>query len=207
MVAVPAFWSVSPAAFCAEQDDIVYQKLVQRVEGRDFTVDFRALRLACIRSSQCEPRATKTDLAAMNRAALDADFQKTIEVAERLIRQGFVNAEAHATCAAAYLAIHDPAESKFHMDVATALIRSILASGDGKTKEAAYEVISDREEYFALTALGLPYLSSGDSVRTVEGSGHSCDRWEIKDPRTEQSVVLFFNVDAFSPIRSRASDK
>ncbi len=198
---------ISSAAYGAEQDDTVYQNLVQRVEGGDFTVDFRALRLACIRSSQCDPRGKKADLVAMNRAVDDRDFRATIEVAERLIRQGFVNAEAHATCVAAYLAIHEPVKSKFHLDVTKALVRSILTSGDGKTKETAYQVISDREEYFAITALGLPYLGPGNSATTTQDAGHSYDRWEIRDPRTGKNVVLFFDVDAFSPTKSRASDK
>jgi hypothetical protein len=36
-----------------------YQTLVRRVEAGDFSVDFRALRLACMKSTQCEPRGTK----------------------------------------------------------------------------------------------------------------------------------------------------
>jgi hypothetical protein len=56
----------------------------------------------------------------------------------------------------AYEAIHDAAKSKFHLDVTAALLRSILLSGDGNTKETAYEVISDREEYSTLAAKGLP---------------------------------------------------
>lgn len=174
-----------------------YQTLVRRVEAGDFTVDFRALRLACMKSTQCEPRATKADLTALSLAESEHQFAKVVEIAERLTLQGFVNLEAHADCAKAYGAIHDAGKSKFHLDVATALLRSILFSGDGKTKETAFEVISDREEYSTLVARGLPYRGSGVSTSTVEEGGHRYDRWEILDPRTGKTVV-FFNTDAFS---------
>lgn len=179
-------------------DGTDYQTLVRRVEAGDLTVDFRALRLACMKSTQCEPRATKADLAAINRAEGDHQVARVVEIAERLIRQGFVNIEAHADCVKAYDAIHDAAKSKFHKDVTAALLRSILFSGDGKTMETAFEVISDREEYSTLAAKGLPYLGSGVSLSAVEEGGHRYDRWEILDPKTGTTIVVFFNTDAFS---------
>lgn len=118
-----------------------YQTLARRVEAGDFSVDFHALRLACMKSKQCEPRATKADLAAINRAGNDHQFDKIVEITERLIRQGFVNLEAHLDCAVAYEEMHDAAKSKFHRLVTRSLLGSILFSGDGKTKETAYQVI------------------------------------------------------------------
>jgi Domain of unknown function (DUF4919) len=187
----------------AEPDDIVYQNLVQRVESGDFTVDFRALRLACIRSSLCEPRGKKADLVAMNRAVNDREYDKVVEIGERLIRSGFVNIEAHATSASANVELHDSVRAKFHLDVTAALIRSILSSGDGKTKESAFEVICDREEYEALTALRQPYFGPEVSSTVVEDGGHHYDRWEIRQPQTGQMAVFFFNTDDFSPTKSR----
>jgi hypothetical protein len=175
-----------------------YLTLVRRVEAGDFTVDFQALRLACMKSTECEPRGTKADLGALNEAVRDHQLEKVVEIAERLIRQGFVNMEVHATCVKAYEELHEAAKSKFHLDVTTALLRSILLSGDGKSKESAYPVISDREEYFTLVAKGLPYVGSGGSASAIEEGGHRYDRWEVPDPKTGKAVVIFFNTDAFS---------
>jgi len=182
-----------------------YQAIVRRVEAGDFTLDFRALRLACMESPQCEPRGTKGDLAAINQAEREHQSEKVVEIAERLIRKGFANIEAHADCVKAYEAIHDAAKSKFHLDVATALLRSILLSGDGATRETAYEVISDREEYLTLVAKGLPYVGSGGSASAIEEGGHRYDRWNVLDPKTGKTVVIFFNTDAFSS-KSRVGD-
>ena len=185
----------------AEQDDATYQALVQRVQNGDFTVDFRSLRMACVRSRLCEPRGTKAELGALTLAG--NDYQKGVEIAEHLISRGFVNIEAHATCVKDYAELHDPIKVKFHQDVTTSLLRSILSSGDGKTKEGAFEVICDREEYDTLSALGLPYYGSGVSSSSVEDSGHHYDRWQLRHPKTGEMMVLFFNTDAFSPTKSR----
>ena len=84
------------------------------------------------------------------------------------------------------------------MDVTAALLRSILLSGDGNTKESAYEVISDREEYSTLAAKGLPYVGPVVSASATEEGGHRYERWEVLDPKTGKAVVIFFNTDAFS---------
>ena len=175
----------------------------RRVEAGDFTVDFRTLRLTCMESAQCEPTATKADLGAINQAERDDDFAKVVEITERLVRKGFVNLEAHADSVKAYEAIKDSARSKFHLDVAGALLRSILFSGDGKTKETAFEVIADREEILTLAAKRLPYSGSGVSTSAIEERGHRYDRWEVLDPKTGKTVVIFFNTDAFAA-KSRA---
>jgi hypothetical protein len=134
----------------------------------------------------------------MNGAVNDRRFEKIVEIAERIISRGFVNIEAHATCVNAYVEMHDALKAKFHLDVSTALLRSILNSGDGKTKERAYEVICDREEYDTLASLGLPYYGSEVSAfASIEDGGHRYDRWEIRSPQTGENVVVFFNTDAF----------
>ena len=175
-----------------------YRTLVQRVETGDFTVDFRALRLACMKSTECDPRGPLTELGSMNRASADHQLAQVVEAAERIIGQGFVNLEAHAACAKAYEELHEPVKAKFHLDVTKALFRSILLYGDGKTKETAFEVISDREEYATLVGKGLPYHGAGVSKSDVDEGGHRYDRFEVQDPKTGQKTVVFFNIDAFS---------
>jgi len=157
-LAIIAMCSNAGLSRAADQDDATYRALVQRVRGGDFSVDFQALRLACVKSSLCEPRGTKADLAAMTQAGDAHDNQKLVTIAENLVSRGFVNAEAHIALTTAYAELHNAAKSKFHLDVVTHLMRSILE--DGKTTQTAYTVICDREEYETLIALGLPYVGS-----------------------------------------------
>jgi hypothetical protein len=147
----------------AGKDDAVYSDLVRRVKNGDFTVDFRALRFACLKSDLCQPRGSKQDLGELQQATRDHQFQKVLEVAKKMIDEGFVNIEAQSAASGAYGELRDPGKAKFHLDVATALMRSILASGNGKTKATAFEVIVGREVEIALQILGLP--TSTTSVR------------------------------------------
>lgn len=205
ITALAAFLVARPV-FASEDEDAVYRNLVQRVQSGDFTVDFRALRMACMKSTLCEPRGSRADLASMNRAESAHDYARVIKIGERLIDQGFVNIEVHATLVKIYQDMQEPEKSKFHLDVTTALLRSILGSGDGKTTETAYQVICDREEYDTLTSLGLRYFGPMVSQTAVRENGHAYDRFEITNSVDGRSRFIFFNVDAFSG-KSRADTR
>jgi len=206
MAIIPGLLWPASLGVAAEQDDIVYRTLVQRVRTGDFTVDFRSLRLACIKSSHCAPRGTRDELAALGQAVKNNQAKSVVEIAERLVEKGFVNIEAHASSIKPYTDLNNPAKAKFHRDVVTALVRSIFETGDGKAKESAFEVICDREEYFVLGVLGLSYSDPAVSVNRAIGEGtHRYDRWVVQNPKTGQTVVVFFNIDAFSPTKSRVN--
>jgi hypothetical protein len=190
---------------CATADDIVYRDLTKRVKAGDFGVDFRTLRLACIKSSYCSPRGKPEDLAAMSRAEAGHQFDRAVAIAERMIDQGFVNVEARASCSSAYAKLNKPELAQFHRDVTAALMRSILKSGDGRSKETAFEGICTREEYVILSSRGLPFYGSAvTSFQELADGRHKYARWEVRDPKTQQGVVMFFNLDAFSAAKSRA---
>lgn len=196
---VLALW-MAASIYAAEKDDITYRTLVQRVKSGDFSIDFRALRVACIKSSQCEPRSTADDLGVLNKAMADRRFQAAADLAERLIDEGFANMEVHADCVGIYKELNQPEKAQFHLSVVTGMLRSIMSSGDGRTKEAAYEVICTREEYMALSAQGLPYVGSKVvGVSQITNGSHRYSRWEVLSPKTGQTVIVFFQTDLVSP--------
>ena len=191
-----------------EEADMVYRTLVDRVKGGDFSVDFRTLRLACLKSSQCQPRSTPEELSEMQLAHSGHQLNRAIEIAERLINKGFVNAEVHAECFRLYSEIGDNSKASFHLQTAAALLTSILSLGDGKTKETAFEVISDREEFSVLASMGLPYFGSDvlSNSPLIDGE-HHYDRWSVRNPKTGEAVELFFNTDYFVPGKSRVGNQ
>lgn len=73
-----------------EEDDLAYKTLVQRIKGGDFTVDFRELRMLCMKSSICEPRGTKADLGALNNMEKKHEMDKAVEITEKLIDEGLL---------------------------------------------------------------------------------------------------------------------
>lgn len=199
---------MAASILAAEQDDITYRTLVQQVKSGDFSIDFRALRVGCVKSSQCQPRSTADELADLNKAMADRRFQAAADLAERLIDEGFANMEVHADCVGIYKELNQPEKSQFHLNVVLGLLRSIMASGDGRTKQTAYEVIGTREEWMTLTSMHLPYVGSGVvGVSQVPDGPHRYSRWEVLNPKTGQTVVVFFQTDLVSHDKDVAHHK
>lgn len=179
-----------------------YTDLVDRVNKGDLSIDFRALRFACLKEKNCAPEGNREDLVKVRRAMQSKDFSEATKVANKLIDHGFPNIEAHAFCSEAYDALNEPEKAKFHHEVTRALIRSILASGDGKAQEEAFEVISVSEEYIIMQVLGLPRFPIQQSLVAVKG--HSYDVLQVTDPKSGEKVSVYFNIDAFYPSRQLA---
>lgn len=87
-------------------------------------------------------------------------------------------------------------KAKFHHDVASAFLRSIFTSGDGKTKETAFEVASVAEEYVVVMVMGLPRIGNQS---LISGKPHSYDLLTREDPKSGGKVEVYFNIDAFYP--------
>lgn len=207
LAAVALLCAGASLATGSEQDDAAYRAMVERVKSGDFSVDFHALRLACLKSDLCEPRATKADLGAFIEAERMHQFDKVVEIGNRLIDRGFVNLEVHATLAGVYRQMHEEEKAKFHLSVVTGLLGSILQRGDGKTTATAYQVISDREVYFTLSGLNLPYSGPSVSTLPVTEDGRHYDKWDVVDPKTGKRVTLYFNVDLLTAPKTRVSSK
>lgn len=188
--------------FAEERDDITYRALSERVKNGDLSVDFRALRLACMRSDLCQPRGSTGDLSAMQDAANRHDAARGLETALRMIDQGYVNAEAHAACVDFYTWLNRPDEARFHADVYRGLMGSIFRSGDGKSPDTAFEVICTREESLVLIALKLPPYGQTAS-EYVATATHRILKLELPDAKTERMVTVFFNEDAIVPEKNR----
>jgi hypothetical protein len=199
-----ALWStgvLSIRAVAAQQDDVIYRALVDAAKAGDSSVDYRLMRLACMKSSLCQPRSSKAELQALTDA--EKDPRKLVEIGERLLDEGFVNIEVHATLAAGYAKLGETKKADFHLSMVASMLQSIQKSGDGKTAATAYEVICNREEYGFLSFLHLPYTGDGVvSAKPVSEGRHKYSRWEVRDPKSGQVRVVFFNVDAFTDEKS-----
>jgi len=93
------------AAALARQDpkptSTEYALLVEKVIAGDLTVDFRALRLAWVRTSLRNPREGD-DLSAMRRASEEGgEYKQAFGAVQKMIEAGFPNTEAHLIAAEA----------------------------------------------------------------------------------------------------------
>jgi hypothetical protein len=186
-------WAANPV----RQAEPTYEEMLKRANQGDLSIDFRAFRLACLKAKRCDARGEDKDLIPMRAAMQSKKFDQATRIAEKLIAQGFVNLEAHTVCEQAYEAMNKPSQARLHHDVAGLLVRSILDTGDGKTKETAFEVIGTFEEYAIMQVLGFPQTSISQSV--IPGKPHSYDVLKGADPASGAEVSVYFNIDAFFP--------
>lgn len=181
---VALVWPLAAAA--AGYDDLLAQ--ARRGAG---AVDYRALRYAFAASPAYHPyggaeTALKDEMFKAFRAG---DCVRVVALAEQIVDIVYVNIDAHMLGDLCYRRLQNAAAADAHRRVAQGLLRSILASGDGKAAVTAYVVIGVDEEYSLLSALG--YHVERQSL--ISESGHSYDRLDVSKGGT--SAVFFFNVD------------
>lgn len=187
-----AFLCLPISIFSQQESKPSYESLLEKVKKSDPAADFTALRLAYADNPPKGSEDTDPDTSkAMFAAFRDNKYDKAIEYAQKILKGNFVDMNAHLVLAAAYKGKDDPDKEKFHRYVAEGLIKSILKSGDGKSQETAFVVISTGEEYVILRVFGL--MPGSQSL--LSANGHHYDRLDAVDPKTNQKVTLYFNID------------
>lgn len=169
-----------------------YAGLRDRVKSGDFSVDFQRLRVSYVDSPEFKnAKDTDEQRTQMIQALNGKDFKKAIENADVVLENNYADMDAHFCKYIAHRELGDPKQADFHRHVFDGLIKSILNSGDGKTKETAYVVVSVHEEYVVLRVLGLQ--PQGQSL--LHDQGHSYDVMKTKDRQSGEVVTLYFNAD------------
>ena len=119
---------------------------------------------------------------------LDA-YQKAVEDYSEFITMHMAHSDI--MWGASILAAENPifGSSDLYLKTYQALRRSLLGSGDGKTPESAYKILTWGEEKILLAALGL------QSIET-EAVSSDIARYNIHrvyNPKTDKSFILFIN--------------
>lgn len=169
-----------------------YEELLERVKKADPSVDFTALRLAYADNppkgaGDADPKISQSMFAALRAK----DYGKAIELAEKILKNKYVDINAHLVASAAYKGKSDAEKEKFHSRIAEGLIQSILHSGDGKSEATAFTVIATDEEYVILRVYGL--MPGSQSL--MGSNGHHYDKLEATNPKTGEKQTLYFNID------------
>jgi hypothetical protein len=185
--------TLSPAAsYSAQEAAARYESLLERVRKGDPAADFTALRLAYADNPPKDAGGTDPEVSrSMFSAMRDKKYGKAIEYAEKIMKGNYVDIDAHLVASAAYKEQGDAEKEKYHGYVAEGLIKSILSSGDGKSQETAFTVISTEEEYVILRVYGL--MPGSQSL--LDAKGHHYDRLDAINPKTHEKVTLYFNID------------
>ncbi len=174
-----------------------YEELLEAAKADPEEADFTRLRMAYADSPQYNPyrRADQMGAAKIAQALQgehDADDAKAARAEiERLLEADYLNADHHLFAAYVCHQLGDEDGERFHQTFMMGLLKSVLASGDGRSYETAFRVIATHEEYALMKALGLQ--PRGQELRSHEG--HWYDVHRLRHPETGQEGEIFFNID------------
>src|SRR2546421_2328651 len=125
-----------------------YESLLARVKQGDHTVDFKELRLAYTETKDYNPYGGDLETrTAMATAFKDKQYDKALEQANKVLSKNYVDAVAHLIAFVSHRELQHTEQSAFHKYILDGLLKSISNSGDGKSEETAFVVISTDEEY------------------------------------------------------------
>jgi len=170
-----------------------YQYLIAHLKSHEDDIDFYELRMLYTQTPIYNPYDDKIhDLHDGMYAALSKpDFQKALECAETIFEKCYVDMDAHFVCSIIYAKLNDPLKNKYHQFVYEGLFDSIVASGDGKSPETAFQVISTNEEYFLLQILGC----QPKYQQLLEINNRKYDLMIATSAHTNEEIEIYFNVD------------
>jgi hypothetical protein len=172
--------------------DDAYGKLVRRAEAGDETVDYRELRRAFLLSpASTRARAARAELddlrSELSKAVMAGEHQKVRDLATSILGIVYIDLDGHKFLRQACVALGDDACAAHHHALEFGLLKSILATGNGASCAAAWNVVTLEEEYFVLRVRG--YTLQEQSLE--RGGGKTCDRMEVIEEDGAKHVVYF----------------
>lgn len=163
--------------------------------------DYTALRMAFAAQPDFSPFwKMDSEREAVFAAAQSKDFPKATALAKTWLEKVPVDAEVHYLRAHFLKKAGDIAGSMHHFHCFYGLMRSITATGDGKTAKTAWKVISVSEEYALLNEI--------DAELIDQSLVDSCDKMHVKlSNGTETDLYFDVSISLAATARQFAPDK
>lgn len=182
----------APALGPSQENLSEYASILARVKNGDLSIDFQRLRYSYMDSPERHAaKATIKERQDMITSLNKKDYKKAVQKADVVLANEFVDMDAQFVEAVAHRELQETEKADFHKAVFNGLLKSITDSGDGKSKESAFVVISVDEEYVVLRVMGL----RPNKQSVAHDGGHSYDVMETIDSASGKAVTLYFNVD------------
>jgi hypothetical protein len=169
-----------------------YATLLATLKGGDTTIDYGRLRLSYMDSPEYkQAKDTTKEEKGMEAALGQKNFAEALKDAEVVLAGEYVNMDAHFVAYVANKELGSADKAEFHRTVFRGLVDSIMKSGDGKSAEKAWVVISVHEEYVVLRVLG--FRPGEQSL--LNQDGHAYDVMKVKNEAYGKEATFYFNVD------------
>lgn len=176
-----------------KQDNSQYRQLVEKAKKGDATVDYGLLRRAY--SEWVNDKSNQTDAPdrdEMVKAFESKDYAKAVKLGEIVVNYEFLNKGLLGAMEDAYRKLGNAEKADFYHNLAHKAGHSLFLSGDGKTAQTAYYVLSIPEEYRVMRELG--YTVSSQSLVSV--GTQAFDLLDGKDEKGK-AVSVYFNICSF----------
>jgi len=178
----------------AEENRQAYDAIVERIKARGFQSDYTLLRNEYVNTSLYNPfDSNQRDAARAMFEALDAnELKKCVKHANTILDVNFVSLAAHAGAAICYGKLDDSDQQEMHSRIYDGLINAIAATGNGKSPQSAFVVISVDEIYDFLQSQDLEVVSQA----LQDSGGRKFDVMSVRDPRTSRNFDVYFDISA-----------
>lgn len=171
---------------------MTFSDLLAAAQHDPAAADYLALRMAYAASEDYAPYSHDQEHLDLLRAALPAgDLSGAVDAIRGLLDYNYLDIEAHMAADYVYTQAQEPEKSSYHRTFAKGLIDAIMRSGDGRSFESAFVVISIPEEYLILRLMG--FQSQGQ--RLIQQEGHWFDVLTAQHPQSEGTFDIHFNID------------
>ena len=173
-------------------EKVSYNVLLEKVKKQDAAVNFQELRLAYTETKQYNPYGSDREMRqAMFTALNGKQYDQALLSSEKILAANYLDINAHFGAYVANRELGNADKADYHKKIFLSLLKSISDSGDGKTMETAFVVISTDEEYALFNFMGVrPTVQA-----LIEEKTHHYDKMTVTDPKTEQEVIYYFNID------------
>lgn len=166
-----------------------YVEQLALVKGRSKEADFTKLRLAYTDTQYYHPYMPQ-NLDSVFGALEAEDYAACNRHALAILDPHIINIGANYAAMVCHKALGLEDKSSYHRFILDGLLSSIVNSGDGKSPETAFTVISTGELYAFLNLSGLQ--ATGQSL--IHDNGRAYDLMDVTDSETEESFQLYFDI-------------
>ncbi len=185
---------------------IQYKNLVERVKKGEFGINFVEL----ILEADAWAKSEKRSIEAPNRDAMVAAFEKkdyrdAVAKAEMVLDYEFSNISLHLATANAFKELAQADKDEFHTKVAQKLMDALISTGDGKSMETAYCILTTKDEYRIMQHFG--YKVKMQLFATDPKTKSAFDILNGTDPKTGNDVGLIFDLDSFGKCVQKHQNK
>jgi hypothetical protein len=172
-----------------------YEDLVAKAQAGDADVDFTALRTSYTQTQNYDPYSAGS--VALTREAFQAanakDCKTALEKADAALKLDFTNADLHMLRSNCLDQAGEKSQAMLELSLGRGLFNSIKASGDGKTPDTAYVVVTLREEGLLLAVL----LDARETAQALLSTSKGpVDELTATNLKTGTVTKVYFNVNA-----------